>query len=294
VNNSGVVKPSGNTTSKALNGSFEEGIRFERLISELSAKFISLPANQIDTEIKAGIKLIVEFLNFDWGALSEFSDGGKSLNTTHIYSAAEVEMSFPKRLHLRVPAATAILRRGQPIILSRDADIPAKWTLEKAFTRKAGIKSCLLFPLKVGNQVLGALGFYMLRSEVTWPDMLVKQLSLLAEIFGNALSRKNASLQIQEDMEFEELLSAISSRFINLPASEVDQIVVETLKDLIDFLNVDRASIYLYDAKRKVYGISHQKSRKGTRKNPTELTEQDTPWLAQKVKGGRGLLIYPY
>ncbi len=43
----------------------EDRIRFETLISDISARFVKLPSNQVDTEIERALKQILEFFDVD-------------------------------------------------------------------------------------------------------------------------------------------------------------------------------------------------------------------------------------
>ncbi len=60
-----------------------EGIRFERLLADLSARFVNLPPAEVDQEIEQGLRQIVEALEVDRSTLMEFSEDGKQLITTH-------------------------------------------------------------------------------------------------------------------------------------------------------------------------------------------------------------------
>jgi hypothetical protein len=53
--------------------SVDELLRFERLLSELSASFINLPAARIDAVIESGLRRIVETLDIDRSTLTRLS-----------------------------------------------------------------------------------------------------------------------------------------------------------------------------------------------------------------------------
>jgi CheY-like chemotaxis protein len=48
-------------------------LRFERLLSELSASFINLPASRIDAVIESGLRRIVETLDIDRSTLTRLA-----------------------------------------------------------------------------------------------------------------------------------------------------------------------------------------------------------------------------
>ena len=50
----------------------DEGVRFERLLADLSARFVNLPPSDVDQEIDRGLQQIVEMLDVDRSSLMEF------------------------------------------------------------------------------------------------------------------------------------------------------------------------------------------------------------------------------
>ena len=48
-------------------------LEFERLITSMSSKFIKLPAEDVNSEIKIALRQVVEFLGVDRGTLYQIS-----------------------------------------------------------------------------------------------------------------------------------------------------------------------------------------------------------------------------
>lgn len=63
----------------------QERLRFETLITELSAQFVNVPASQVDAQIESGLQRIVEFLRIEQGGLVEVLGDQKQLVNTHSY-----------------------------------------------------------------------------------------------------------------------------------------------------------------------------------------------------------------
>jgi hypothetical protein len=47
----------------------DEGMRFERLLADLSARFVNLPPSEVDQEIEHSLRQIVEALEVDRSSL---------------------------------------------------------------------------------------------------------------------------------------------------------------------------------------------------------------------------------
>src|SRR5713101_5856628 len=60
-------------------------LQFERLLADLSAALVNLPADQVDARIEEAQRRLVEFLGVDRCSFGEFSDGKKELRVTHSY-----------------------------------------------------------------------------------------------------------------------------------------------------------------------------------------------------------------
>src|SRR3981081_2738280 len=63
-----------------------ERLRFESLLARLSATFIHLPAEEVDSQIERGLQQIVEFLQIERSSLAQFSAERKQLHFTHSYA----------------------------------------------------------------------------------------------------------------------------------------------------------------------------------------------------------------
>jgi hypothetical protein len=68
-----VLKP-----SRASDPSLEELLAFERLLSDLSARFANVAGEQVVEEIEIALKQLIEFIGFDRSTFAEFTDRGKT------------------------------------------------------------------------------------------------------------------------------------------------------------------------------------------------------------------------
>ena len=64
--------------SCASDPSLEELLAFERLLSDLSARFANVAGEQVVEEIEIALKQLIEFIGFDRSTFAEFTDRGKA------------------------------------------------------------------------------------------------------------------------------------------------------------------------------------------------------------------------
>jgi PAS domain S-box-containing protein len=177
----------------------QERLPFESLLAELSATFVNLPANQVDSQIEWALHHLVTFLEVDRGGLAEMQIDQKRLVITHSYHRPGVPPQTRMNLDEQLPWYAKTICQGEVLRLSRlPDDLPPEATAEREYCLKVGLKSHVMIPLKVTGSVTGAIGFGSFRRNCDWPDELIQRLRLVGEIFTNALARKRADIAISE------------------------------------------------------------------------------------------------
>jgi signal transduction histidine kinase len=140
-----------------------------------------------------------------------------------------------------------------------------------------GTRSHVSLPLRAGGPILGVLSFDSVRAERAWPDELVERLRLLSEVFASALERKRIELSLAERLRFEKLLAALSAAFSHLSAVDFDRGVQRGLRQVVDFLRVDRGSL-----------IEFSRDGRAARSWAIEewMDTGDFPWMTARLQRG--------
>lgn len=167
-----------------------KNILFETLLVELSTRFVNVLDVDFDAHIESGLRQVVELLGVDRSGLGQLVTGEDLMQITHSYQAPGVPPSPKVIVESHFPAYAKKLREGEPFRLPED--LPEDATSELEYLARSGLKSQLTIPLKSNGAVVGGIGFASFRSRVEWPDDLVRRLRLIADIFTNALVRKQA------------------------------------------------------------------------------------------------------
>ena len=75
------------TERKQVEQALEERLRFERLLSDLSARFVNIPPDRVDSEIDCGLRQILEFFQVDRAGLMRSLPDRSAYQITHgVYS----------------------------------------------------------------------------------------------------------------------------------------------------------------------------------------------------------------
>jgi transcriptional regulator with GAF, ATPase, and Fis domain len=207
----------------------EERLRFETLLSDLSTRFVNLPADKIDSQIVDHLKRIALALEIDRCSVAEYNADKTKLRVIHWYAAPGVARMPDVVINKQQPWYNEKLMRGESIVMSSVAHLPNEASLERDYCREQSIKSSLLIPMAVGGTFLGVVGFAALRAERHWDDGLVQRLGLLGQVFANALMRKRAEeeltkafLEIQNLKDHLEAENTFLKETINLQHSHGD------------------------------------------------------------------------
>src|SRR5207245_5438755 len=101
----------------------------------------------------------------------------------------------------------------------------------------------------------------------------------------DASERRRAQDSLKHRLEFERLISAISSNFINLPADEIGNGIREALASVGRFIGADRSYVYLFDKERKVATLTYDWSAAGGRSGVgREFPLGAFPWSMQRLQ----------
>jgi len=253
----------------------EERLRFETLLSELSAGLIHVPASAIDAALARALQQVAIFLGVDRGSLDVCARGEPGIRVSWALPGLEE----PPRVTDadRFPWAAKRLRGGGIVRFSRIDELPEDAALDRESYERAGTRSNVSIPLSAGGPMLGVLSFGSVRNERAWPAELVERLRLLAAAFASTLERKRMELSLAERVRFETLLSSLSTALSELSAGDFNQEVQRALHRVVDFLGVARGSLIEF-------------SRDGSTTHSWAIEEWmdvgEFPWMTARLQRG--------
>lgn len=136
-------------------------------------------------------------------------------------------------------------------------------------------------------------------------DYLVKDSMLMTRLpdvikrvtndIQNEIKLKEADDLIQKQLKFTQLLMNISTSFINLPLSEVENVVQNSLADISEFVKADQSYIIYYDFQKQIAILDSEWCNKGF--SPRKEIYQSIPmekmdnWITKHLKGE---VVYVY
>ena len=202
----------------------EERLRFETFLADLSARFVSLPADQVDREIEDAQRRIVDTLALDRSTLFQYSEENKEVILTHFWVRPGL-LPHPRGLSAKEHypwAFEKIVMQREIIRFSSVSDLPPEAARDVETMRTYGQKSNVTFPLIAEGRVLGGLAFGTMREERHWTDDQVARLRLVADIFANTLARKRSEESLRQALDEVQRLKDQLQREVTYLQGEVE------------------------------------------------------------------------
>jgi PAS domain S-box-containing protein len=186
--------------NRANDPSLEELLAFERLLSNLSARFANVSSRQVVAEVEIALKQLLKFLDFDRGNFMGFTDEGK------LEILCSVTLGRVKPLPLGpVPPHLSWfvgeLFAGRTVIIRSYEDFPPEAAAAAEYYRGVGIRSQLVIPLSVGSRVVAAIGFGSFRNTQRWPEEFIARVKVISDVMAQALVRKRSEAALRASEE---------------------------------------------------------------------------------------------
>jgi PAS domain S-box-containing protein len=182
----------------------EDRLRFETLLSDLSARFINMPADHVDLEIEDALREVCEDMGFDVAVLWQWEvDAPGAFTLTHHYRRLEgPPLSRQVQAGESFPWGLREVQAGRSFLLASLDDVPEDAVRDRESYRKFGVKNALLLVLAVGGGApFGAISFHDMVTPRIWSDALIHRLEMVARIFASTLARKRHELTLRENEE---------------------------------------------------------------------------------------------
>jgi PAS domain S-box-containing protein len=217
------------TDRKKAEEALERRLKFETLVTNVSTNFINCPVETIDEGITATLEEIAAFFGANRGLLILFSDDMRTVTNTHGWRAdpADSPIDALQKFSLdRFDGYVSVLKRLEPIVISKLEDIPPDWSAEREWAEQRGLRSLLRYPMAVDGALYGAIGLDgAVGEELEWPEDFDLLLSLVSDSFVGALKRKKAEEELQSAKEYAENL--IRTANVMIVALDVDGTILE-------------------------------------------------------------------
>jgi formate hydrogenlyase transcriptional activator len=176
--------------------------RLGLLLMELSTRLVSTSLDTLDAEIQDGQRRICDVLRLDRSSLWQLrpEDPGV-IEMTHIFQQPHLPAPPPRpEMKILFPWFAEQMRQQNVVAVAQLSDLPDAAAADREMLARYGAQSLAVIPFAVGNDFRGALCFASATEKLSWPEVTITWLKLIASVFAGATVRakNDRRLQISE------------------------------------------------------------------------------------------------
>lgn len=211
-----------------------------RVIARLSSAFIRNVGDELDDTINAALRDLAGVVGANHSLVFRFEGDPVRGSNTHEW-CADAAMSQRELLRdfdpTRFPYYWRRLQAGEEIVIQSPGELPDEAALERAWDLEHGFRARLFTPLRVGDELVGAVGFYGLTGQDTrWPEGSLAVLEIVGDLFSSALASRRAEAARRD-------------------SESVYRTLVETCPDAIALTALDGTIMKVNSRALEIYGV---------------------------------------
>ncbi|MFX0100263.1 MAG: PAS domain S-box protein [Candidatus Hodarchaeota archaeon] len=173
----------------------------EKLITEISTNFINIDPDQLNQGIHDALCAIGEFTNSDRSYVLLFTEENVEISSVFEWCTDDVESQTQHLMNLEldtIPWLKNSLEQLKIINIASIDDLPEEAYMLRSRLKNEGIKSIILLPMVASGKPFGCLGFVSIHKEKIWRKDEITLLTIVGEVFVNALERRKKEEQLRE------------------------------------------------------------------------------------------------
>lgn len=194
----------------------EDQVKFQKMISLISAEFVTVSASNNDSKINEMLRLCGEYFNVTNSFLFLFSPDHTTMSLTHQWSSKELNSSKDLVTNLvttRYPWwMDQILNIGE-VYISDVSSLSSDANNEKDLLHQLQVHSMSSISVKTKGEVLGFLGFDLSITSDSFQSDIRSSFRILANLLADAILKVQAEKEIHQ-MAYFDALTGLSNRIL--------------------------------------------------------------------------------
>ncbi|MHB0971922.1 MAG: PAS domain S-box protein [Thermoanaerobaculia bacterium] len=194
------------------------------------------------------------------------------LATVDLYNAS-IGHSLDRDVRLVEFPRYAQALESERVIAATDACGDPRTSEFTEYFRNAGVVSTLDAPIRYSGHLIGLLCCEVVKSPRDWTvdeDLFASSMADLAGLAVAAADRKKTAEALRRRVEFETLITAISTEFVTLAPEDIEAAILRALERLALFDSADNAVVCTFDAASESIAETFEWNRGGSTKPGTE------------------------
>jgi PAS domain S-box-containing protein len=198
----------------------------EKLVTEISARFIRLGSDTIDRNIELALEQICRFSGFDGAYLLLVDDKTGVMTPAHLWQSDHQPLAGPVREALAGRSMAWQKKRFDQNTVTAVSSIhkmPSEAGIDPQVLGKGGLRSVLEVPMLYRGSGVGVFGLVSAAAERQWSEKETGLLRMIAQVFTEALERKRAESALRNSEAT--LRSIVRAAPVGIGIAENDRIL---------------------------------------------------------------------
>lgn len=179
------------TYRKEMEREMKYDAKFQELIADISADFISVDGKNIDEKIRSMLKAVSEFFGSERTYICRKAESDIYIDTLDWCGDRAPHAHREKMDESECPCFREIAKDRSIIVINSLEELSEEAKLEREFLTKFQMKSFMGVPIAPGGNVEGLLGLAMMCSKRKWSSKEASLLKVIANVFTDALEKKD-------------------------------------------------------------------------------------------------------
>jgi len=186
---------------------------FENELLQLSPKLTGIPLSEIDSALNMALGRIGQFLAVDRSYIFEFSQDKMTMHNSHEWCNDGIQPELVRLQNIPctdLPMVVEKLRQHENVILPSIDDLPEKWKAERTIFKKHGVKSLIIIPVLVENNLIGFVGLDSIKEKKEIIPVEINILKVWSSMIASLINnQRTESLLEQARQNFETFFNTI-------------------------------------------------------------------------------------
>ncbi len=163
---------------------------YQKLVADVSTKLVTMPDEQADDTIRDCMGRIAEFFDADRSTMLWLDDlETQAVSVANLWTRSGADNIGPGISMKMFPRLWQQMQQRQVIRIDSIADLPDDFALDRRNLMRLDLKSVVVLPLIIANELVGGMSLARFGQEKRWTDQMIADATVFSEILANSVLR---------------------------------------------------------------------------------------------------------
>jgi signal transduction histidine kinase/ABC-type uncharacterized transport system substrate-binding protein len=177
----------------------------ERVVTEYSEKFTHCAPEDVEGHIQQGLAAIRKAKEVDWALWFTVEPGTNEIGKSFQARDKAIPEEASLRLGGHTPWLMEQMEAGQTVLISSLRQMPKRALGDRRYLKSLGVESILLIASNANGDTRSALVLASREEGREWTRALVARVRTMGNLFGTALHRRRAEVELKDKKEWLEM-----------------------------------------------------------------------------------------